>query len=111
MSGKEDAANNYARGNFTVGRNMQEPVLKQIKKLTEQCNVLQGFLIFHSFGGGTGSGFTSLLMSELHNEVRYTLSRADPMYQHTYSYLPVSSMERKTSWSLLFIQLLRSAQR
>ena len=68
ISGKEDAANNYARGNYTVGRNMQEPVLKQIKKLTEQCNVLQGFLIFHSFGGGTGSGFTSLLMSELHNE-------------------------------------------
>jgi tubulin alpha len=26
---------------------------------------LQGFLIFHSFGGGTGSGFTSLLMERL----------------------------------------------
>jgi len=25
----------------------------------------QGFLIFHSFGGGTGSGFTSLLMERL----------------------------------------------
>ena len=24
-----------------------------------------GFLIFHSFGGGTGSGFTSLLMERL----------------------------------------------
>ena len=27
--------------------------------------VLQGFLCFHSFGGGTGSGFTSLLMERL----------------------------------------------
>ena len=27
--------------------------------------LLQGFLIFHSFGGGTGSGFTSLLMERL----------------------------------------------
>ncbi|RNA03577.1 tubulin alpha-1A chain-like [Brachionus plicatilis] len=27
--------------------------------------MLQGFLIFHSFGGGTGSGFTSLLMERL----------------------------------------------
>ena len=26
---------------------------------------LSGFLIFHSFGGGTGSGFTSLLMERL----------------------------------------------
>lgn len=26
---------------------------------------LQGFLVFHSFGGGTGSGFTSLLMERL----------------------------------------------
>ena len=25
----------------------------------------KGFLIFHSFGGGTGSGFTSLLMERL----------------------------------------------
>lgn len=25
----------------------------------------QGFLIFHSFGGGTGSGFTSLMMERL----------------------------------------------
>ena len=32
---------------------------------TEQCDDLHGFLIFHSFGGGTGSGFTSLLMESL----------------------------------------------
>ncbi|KTG47736.1 hypothetical protein cypCar_00027831 [Cyprinus carpio] len=34
-------------------------------KHTDQCTGLQGFLIFHSFGGGTGSGFTSLLMERL----------------------------------------------
>ena len=65
ISGKEDAANNYARGYYTVGKNVLETVTKQIKKLVEQCYVLQGFLVFHSFGGGTGSGFTSLLMSRL----------------------------------------------
>lgn len=31
----------------------------------DQCTGLQGFLIFHSFGGGTGSGFASLLMERL----------------------------------------------
>ncbi|XP_029424489.1 tubulin alpha-3 chain-like [Nannospalax galili] len=34
----------------------------------EQCNELQGFLVFRSFGGGTGSGFTSLLMEQLSAE-------------------------------------------
>jgi tubulin alpha len=31
-------------------------------------NPLQGFVIFHSFGGGTGSGFGSLLMERLSME-------------------------------------------
>lgn len=31
----------------------------------DQCTGLQGFLVFHSFGGGTGSGLTSLLMERL----------------------------------------------
>ena len=40
-------------------------VLEKVRKQSEQCSGLQGFLIFHSFGGGTGSGFTSLLMERL----------------------------------------------
>merc|ERR1711962_1046965 len=40
-------------------------VLDRIRKLADQCTGLQGFLIFHSFGGGSGSGFTSLLMERL----------------------------------------------
>ena len=31
---------------------------------------LQGFLVFHSFGGGTGSGFASLLLERLKVEYR-----------------------------------------
>ena len=37
----------------------------QVRKVADECAGLQGFLIFHSFGGGTGSGFTSLLMENL----------------------------------------------
>jgi len=37
----------------------------KFRKQAESCTGLQGFLIFHSFGGGTGSGFTSLLMERL----------------------------------------------
>uniref|UniRef100_A0A2K5CMU6 Tubulin alpha chain n=1 Tax=Aotus nancymaae TaxID=37293 RepID=A0A2K5CMU6_AOTNA len=57
ITGKEDAANNYARGHYTIGKEIIDLVLDRICKL--------GFLVFHSFGGGTGSGFTSLLMERL----------------------------------------------
>ena len=65
ISGKEDAANNYARGHYTVGKETVDLVVERLRKQVEQCTSLQGFLIFHSFGGGTGSGFTSLLMEGL----------------------------------------------
>ncbi|KAL3311284.1 Tubulin alpha-3C/D chain [Cichlidogyrus casuarinus] len=65
ITGKEDAANNYARGHYTVGKEIIDQTLERIRKLTDQCSGLQGFLVFHSFGGGTGSGFTSLLMERL----------------------------------------------
>lgn len=65
INGKEDAANNYARGHYTVGSEMLEPVMEEIRRAVSICDGLQGFLIFHSFGGGTGSGFGSLLMQSL----------------------------------------------
>ena len=33
MTGKEDAANNYARGHYTVGKEMIDIVLDRIRKL------------------------------------------------------------------------------
>merc|ERR1712029_1192241 len=65
INGKEDAANNYARDHYTIGKEIVDLVLDRIRKLADGCTGLQGFLIFHSFGGGTGSGFSSLLMERL----------------------------------------------
>ena len=65
ITGKEDAANNYARGHYTIGKDFIDQVVDRLRKLAEQCTGLQGFLVFRSFGGGTGSGFTSLLMDRL----------------------------------------------
>ncbi|KAF7255958.1 hypothetical protein EG68_07521 [Paragonimus skrjabini miyazakii] len=65
ISDEEDAANNYTRGHYTVGKEVIDEVMDRIRKLADQCVGLQGSLIFHSFGGGTGSGFTSLLMEHL----------------------------------------------
>ncbi|PAA84113.1 hypothetical protein BOX15_Mlig001535g5, partial [Macrostomum lignano] len=68
ISGKEDAANNYARGHYTIGKELIGTVREVINRLAENCSGLQGFLVFHSFGGGTGAGFTSLLMDRLSSE-------------------------------------------
>jgi tubulin alpha len=65
LTGKEDAANNYARGHYTVGKELVDSTLDRIRKLVDACTGLQGFLIFHSVGGGTGSGFGSLLLERL----------------------------------------------
>lgn len=54
MTGKEDAANNFARGHYTVGKEMVDGVVERIQKMVEQCDGLQGFMLFHSLGGGTG---------------------------------------------------------
>eukprot|EP00903_Cladosiphon_okamuranus_P011377 g10723.t1 len=65
ISGKEDAANNYARGHYTIGKEIVDLVLDRIRKLADNCTGLQGFLVFHATGGGTGSGVGSLLLERL----------------------------------------------
>merc|ERR1712227_740173 len=91
INGKEDAANNYARGHYTIGKEVVDLVLDRIRKLADACTGLQGFLLFHSFGGGTGSGFASLLMERLSvvdNEAIYDICRRNlDIERPTYSNL------------------------
>ncbi|PAA84737.1 hypothetical protein BOX15_Mlig029723g3 [Macrostomum lignano] len=68
VTGLEDAANNFARGRYTIGKELAPQVAETVGRLIERCDFPQGFLVFHSFGGGTGSGFGSLLMEHLANE-------------------------------------------
>ena len=37
ITGKEDAANNYARGHYTIGKEIVDIVLERIRKLADQC--------------------------------------------------------------------------
>ena len=68
ICGKESAADNYAKGRYTLGREFINPVVKSLRSLSENCSSLQGFMITHSIGGGTGSGFTSLLLEKMNNQ-------------------------------------------
>jgi tubulin alpha len=65
ISGKEDASNNYARGHYTAGKELIDKTMDYVRKLADQSTGLQAFMIFHAIGGGTGSGFGSLLMERL----------------------------------------------
>lgn len=65
ISGKEDAANNFARGHYTIGKEIVDLALDRIRKLADMCTGLQGFMVYHAVGGGTGSGLGSLLLERL----------------------------------------------
>lgn len=53
---------------YTVGKEMLDAALDSIRRTTDECENLQGFIIYRSYGGGTGSGFTTILSERLHNE-------------------------------------------
>jgi tubulin alpha len=63
--GKESASDSYARGQYTIGREIMDEALLRISQAVEKCGNLQGFLLLHSSTGGTGSGFTSGLVSRI----------------------------------------------
>ena len=68
VSGKEDAANNYARGYYTIGREVIKTVSEAIRRECNLCDSLEGFMFFHSMGGGTGSGLTTLILETLNED-------------------------------------------
>lgn len=44
---------------------MVDQVMERIRKIANNCETLQGFIIINSLGGGSGSGFTSLLFTKM----------------------------------------------
>ncbi|OTF69656.1 Group 33 mite allergen-like protein (alpha tubulin) [Euroglyphus maynei] len=65
VTGNEDAANNFSRGFYTLSSKILPPTIDVIRKSVELCDSFQGFLMFNSFGGGTGSGFSARLIDQL----------------------------------------------
>jgi len=65
ICGKEDAANNYARGHYTVGKEIIDSAMERIRRVVDSCNSIQGFAVYMATGGGTGSGLGSLLLERL----------------------------------------------
>merc|ERR1711988_142472 len=54
-----------AKGHYTEGAELVEEVLDKIRLAVEGCDAPQGFQLFHSLGGGTGSGTGTLLLLKI----------------------------------------------
>lgn len=62
------AGNNWAKGYYTEGAELIDPILDIARGQAERSDSLQGFQVLHSLGGGTGSGLGALLLSKIREE-------------------------------------------
>ena len=62
--------NNWAKGRYTEGEELvnYSSYGDFVRKEVENCDSLQGFQIFHSLGGGSGSGMGSLILDKLRED-------------------------------------------
>lgn len=72
VNGLEDAASNFARGFYTCSGKVVPKTFQNIRKEVEKSDNLQAIFMFHSFGGGTGSGTTCKLMEAIEQEFSKT---------------------------------------
>jgi len=65
INAKEDAANNFARGHYTVGKEIMDQVNDRLRKMVDNSENVQGFIVTHAVGGGTGSGLGMLILERI----------------------------------------------
>jgi len=65
----QDCKNNFFEGRFMANAfKIKDDVLDRVRLAVDLCTNLQGFFVFHSFGGGTGSGVGAEVLHELHDQ-------------------------------------------
>ena len=62
------AGNNWAHGFHVYGPQYGEAILDRARVQLEACDSPQSFFLFHSLGGGTGSGLGSYILEALSTE-------------------------------------------
>jgi tubulin beta len=68
VHGQSGAGNNWAKGHYTEGAELVDQIMDVVRKESEGCDMLQGFQLTHSMGGGTGSGMGTLLVSKIRED-------------------------------------------
>ena len=65
LFGNEGANNNFAKAHYRLGPEMMDEIKDRLRKIVDHCDNVQGFIINHSVGGGTGSGLGTLLLERI----------------------------------------------
>uniref|UniRef100_A0A0B6ZP25 Tubulin delta chain n=1 Tax=Arion vulgaris TaxID=1028688 RepID=A0A0B6ZP25_9EUPU len=68
FSQKRGSGNNWAHGFCVHGPRSQEDIMNLVRKETEQCDRLGGFMNLLSLAGGTGSGVGAFVTESLRDE-------------------------------------------
>eukprot|EP00442_Polarella_glacialis_P059151 CAMPEP_0115150340 /NCGR_PEP_ID=MMETSP0227-20121206/64990_1 /TAXON_ID=89957 /ORGANISM="Polarella glacialis, Strain CCMP 1383" /LENGTH=463 /DNA_ID=CAMNT_0002560705 /DNA_START=137 /DNA_END=1528 /DNA_ORIENTATION=+ len=66
---KQDCKNNFFEGRSMASQyKIKDDVMDRVRLAVDLCSNLQGFFVFHSFGGGTGSGVGVEVLHDLHEQ-------------------------------------------
>lgn len=66
---KRDCKNNFFEGRMMATTfRIKENVMDRVRMLVDLCSNLEGFIIFHAFGGGTGSGIGTEVLTDLRDQ-------------------------------------------
>ncbi|KDN49608.1 putative tubulin beta chain [Tilletiaria anomala UBC 951] len=68
IHGQSGAGNNFAKGFYTEGAELMDGIMDVARKEAEKADMLQGFQLVHSIGGGSGSGLGTNLLTKLREE-------------------------------------------
>lgn len=69
MSYKQDCKNNFFEGRTQAqALCIKDDLMDRVRMAVDLCTNLQGFFVFHSFGGGTGAGIGVDALEALHEQ-------------------------------------------
>lgn len=68
IHGLYGGANSFAKGYMGEGRDIIDKIMDQVRKEVEKAESLQGFIMTHAVGGGSGGGLGALIMERLKEE-------------------------------------------
>eukprot|EP00882_Tetradesmus_deserticola_P008036 GHRQ01008465.1.p1 GENE.GHRQ01008465.1~~GHRQ01008465.1.p1 ORF type:complete len:484 (+),score=208.82 GHRQ01008465.1:280-1731(+) len=74
------AGNNWAHGHHGYGPQYRDALLGRLRTAAEAADSLQGFLLLHSLGGGTGSGLGTYLLGLLEEEFPEVFRFSAPVF-------------------------------
>eukprot|EP01083_Nonionella_stella_P159445 520118_1 len=65
VRGASSAGHNFAKGYYAQGNELIDEIMDCVRSEVEACDSLQAFEMYHSLGGGTGSGLGAFVLRQL----------------------------------------------